>query len=106
MEKSSIDKTELEEVVEHQAMSERYLEPSRNRYLDYESMVLSEHRESEQNENTDFDTRVSTIELEHTAQVADKRPMETACARSTSVICNNLLITGLTTNQNTNATAH
>lgn len=103
MEKSNIDKTELEEVVEHQAMSERYLEPSRNRYLDYESMVLSEHRESEQNENTVFDPRVSTIEIERTARVAAKRPSGKAFAVSTNDIGKNLLMNLLINYQLKNA---
>ena len=92
MEKSTIDKTELEEVVEHQAVSERYLEPSRARYLDYESMVLSEHRESGQNENKVFDPRISTIEIERTSRVAAQRPSGKAFAVSSDDVGKNLLM--------------
>lgn len=80
--KVAVTNSELEEVIQHQKDSESYLQPARERFLDYESMLLGEHRESQQNENKIFDPRVSTIELERTARVAAQRPSGKAAALS------------------------
>lgn len=99
-EKASVD---LDELKQHQKDSEDYLSQSRERWLDYESMLLGEHREAMQNENKIFDPRVSTIELERTARVASQRPSGKAVATSKNDTGKNMVMNLLLNYQMDNA---
>tara|TARA_R110000868_G_C10972640_1_gene770689 strand:- start:22675 stop:24510 length:1836 start_codon:yes stop_codon:yes gene_type:complete len=97
------DNNELEESIQHQKDSEDSLSLSRERYLNYESMLLGEHREAIQNENKIFDPRVSTIEIERTARVASQRPSGKAFAVSKNDTGKNMIMNLLLNYQMDNA---
>jgi hypothetical protein len=101
--KAKLDKDELDEVIQHQKDSESYLNTSRERWLDYESMLLGEHREALENENRIFDPRVSTIEIERTARVASQRPSGKAFAVSRNDQGKNMLMNLMLSYQMDNA---
>lgn len=89
---TKMPQVDLDEYIQHQKDSEDYLDPSRSRWLDYESMLLGEHRESMQNEHKIFDPRLSTIELERTARVASQRPSGKAKATSKNDVGKNMVM--------------
>lgn len=101
--KAKVNNDELDEVIQHQKDSEDYLSQSRERWLDYESMLLGEHREAIQNENKIFDPRISTIELERTARVASQRPSGKAFAVSRNDTGKNMIMNLLLEYQMDNA---
>lgn len=82
MKQEKVSVPDLDEYKEHQKNSEDHFQHARERYQDYESMLIGEHRESDQNENKVFDPRISTIEIERTARVASQRPSGKAFAVS------------------------
>jgi hypothetical protein len=85
-------KQELEGAIQHQKDSENSLATLREKWLNFESMLLSEHREAQQNENKVFDPRVATIELERTARVAAQNPSGKAFSVSQDDIGKNMLM--------------
>lgn len=79
---SKDDKDLLEEGRSHQKNSEDSLSTVRNKWPDYESMLIAEHRESIQSSSKIYDPRLSTIEIERTARISSQRPSGKAYAVS------------------------
>jgi hypothetical protein len=93
----------LEEVEDHQKKSKSYLDEYREKWKDYESMVICSHREAMQNKNKVYDPRLGTIELERTARIMAQRPTGEARPISTDDIGKSQLMNMLLGHQMDNA---
>jgi len=101
--KPELDLDLLKEVEAHQTDSENYMGTLRDKWPDYESMLIAENRESMGTDSHIFDPRLSTIEIERTARVAAQRPSGKAFAVSKDDIGKNMIMELLLNYQIANA---
>lgn len=99
----TVDMNLLDEVKSQQESSERYLDPLRIKWDDYESTVIAEHREAMQGNSQVFDPSLSTIELERTARVSAQSPGGKAVGVSKDDIGKNMVMNLLLGYQKDNA---